>query len=109
DESMRFGVVAIDPKGGQPKKLTYDRFGRTNTTVVRIDGEDRLFGAVNGRWVTRSASASGKWAGGGTKSVWMFDENIQVTQVVEVIPGEPVETPTGFKRFLDTVLVRYRI
>ncbi len=106
--TMRFGVVALDPKQpGQSKKLTYDRFGRTNTTVVRINGEDCFFGAINGKWITRSASLGGRW--GGTKSVWMFDDNVQVTQLIEVIPGEPVEVGDKFKRYLDTVLIRYEI
>jgi hypothetical protein len=125
--TMHFGVVAlIDPKRPQEgyKKLTYDRNGATNTTVVRIDGKDRWFGALDGKWMkwgevtedgkTRKIpgiKSPEKWEGS-TKmeSVWMHDEGVQITQIVETIPGEPVDLPDGStKRLLDTVLVRYII
>ena len=31
-------------KGGETKRLTFDDWGRTNNTCVRLDGEERLFG-----------------------------------------------------------------
>ncbi len=121
----RFGVVALDPKhpGAAPKKLTYDRYGRTNTTVVRIDGNDRVYGAVDGKWEkweerpldnnqtykTPAIKSKGKFGGDKVEYVWLHNEGVQVTQIVEVIPGEPVETPDGFKRLMDTTLVRYVI
>ncbi len=121
---MTFGLVAKDRRapGNQAKKLTFDRYGRTNSTVLRIDGQDRLFGFGNGRWekkekkekvnlVTPGLPVENKWKLDypGTKSIWMHDEGIQVTQTVEIVPGEPVETGDGFKSFLDTARVLYTI
>jgi hypothetical protein len=119
---MQFGVVALDPS--HPKeaytKLTYSLYGRTNTTVVRIDNNDRAFGIRDGRWEKQADRPGGKgktpalrsttkWGGQKSECVWMFDDGIQVTQIVEVVPGEPVETRDGFRRLLDTVLVRYQL
>jgi hypothetical protein len=136
---MTFGVVALNPANPeQTKKLTYDKFGRTNTTVVRIDGQDRLFGFGNGNWEkmekdrngnpTPALPASrkvietekvkgpdGEWQTReapttGARAQWMHNERILVTQTVEVVPGEPTETRDGkYMALLDTVLVRYTI
>jgi hypothetical protein len=124
--TMQFGVVGVDPKkkgDDQDKetRLTYDTHGRTNSTVLKIDGLERRFGVSDGLWEklntvkgdgTRKTPASvseGKWGGARTECVWITDDKAQVTQIVEVVPGEPVETADGLKRHLDTVLVRYRI
>src|SRR5262249_25886072 len=42
---MRFGVVKFNPArpNGPYTKLTYDMHGRTNSTVLRIDGQERQF------------------------------------------------------------------
>ena len=58
---MRFGLLAIPRSKDQPpKKLTYSRHGKTNSTVVRIDGAERLFGLVNNKadaqWVIPAES-----------------------------------------------------
>jgi hypothetical protein len=110
-QSMRFGIM--EAKKEQPKQLTYDKYGRTNTTVLRVDGADVLFGAPSGKWVSLE-SESGTY--GGKKSVWLYTNpgphKIQVTQLVEIIPGEPVEyskDKSKLKRFLDTVRVRYMV
>jgi hypothetical protein len=123
--SMRFGIVTVDPKhpNAAGKKLTYSQYGTTNTTVVRIDGTDRVYGFSNGEWKSLkeirddkgqlrqspAVHSKGKWGGEKVECVWMHSEGVQVTQIVEVIPGEPVETAEGLKRFLDTTLVRYVI
>jgi hypothetical protein len=119
---MRFGVAALGPS--KPKeaytKLTYSLYGRTNSTVVRIDGNDHAFGVRGGHWEKQTDRPDGKgktpalrgttkWGGEKTECVWRFNDGIQVTQTVEVVPGEPIETRAGFKRLLDTVLVRYRL
>jgi len=103
--SMRFGVVMLDPnnpKAPISKQLTYDPRGRTNTTVVRIDNRDAVFGMQSGKWQVQ-AEKPGKWSG--RQSVWIFDGGIQATQTVEVIPGEPLEGSNT--RLLDTCFVRY--
>ena len=108
---MRFGI--LEARAERPEQLTFDRFGRTNSTVVRIDDLDHLFGGPAGKWVTMSKN-SGTY--GGKASVWLHTDRkqpatkIQVTQLVEIIPGEPVEytkDKSKLKRFLDTVRVRY--
>ncbi len=106
--TMRFGISALDP--GQPgvnRKLTYDPHGRTNSTVVRIDGQERMFGLGLGNWTVQSAPSGGQW--GGTRAVWMTGENLQITQTVGLIPGQPVETAGAPRRFLNTALVRYQL
>ena len=41
-------------------------------------------------------------------AIYVFEDGIQVTQVVELVPGEPMEVRPGeFKRYLDTCRVRY--
>jgi hypothetical protein len=109
--SMRFGIM--EARGAQPRQLTFDKYGRTNTTVVRIGGQELPFGGPTGQWLTMS-KASGNF--GGKSSVWVYSDRnqpptkIQVSQLIEVIPGEPVEYSkdrTKLKRFLDTVRVRY--
>jgi hypothetical protein len=113
-QSMRFGV--IEP-GTEPRRLTYDKYGRTNSTILRIDGKDVPFGGPAGRWIGDMQQNSGLY--GGKKSVWLYTDSrgqtkvqVQVTQLVELIPGEPVEDPRNkskLKRYLDTVRVRYLI
>ena len=109
-QTMRFGVM--EP-GTEPRRLTYDKYGRTNNTMLRIDGKDVRFGGPGGRWVGDMEQNSGLY--GGKKSVWLYTEGqtkVQVTQLVELIPGEPVEDPrhkNKLKRYLDTVRVRYLI
>jgi hypothetical protein len=107
--SMRFGITDKDDR-----KLTYDKTGRTNSTVLRIDKADVMFGnPTDGQWITMSKDLQY----GGKESVWVSSRppgsKIQVTQIVEVIPGEPVEYSAKekgkLKRFLDTVSVRYRM
>jgi hypothetical protein len=106
DPTMRFGLMM--PREKDPavpdkmKRLTYDEFGRTNNTCLRIDGSEYLFGSLGSR--------SGKWIqlqekskAGGTESVWELPyKKIAVRQIVEVVAGEP-------SRRLDTCRVRYVI
>lgn len=109
DEENRFGLETIDPKNPEnnAKKLTYDKLGRTNSTVVLIDGLPRFYGRGAGEWEKAADS-------GGKKAVWHFPSQkqsfIKVTQTIDIIAGEPVEIGENrYKRFLDTCLVRYRI
>src|SRR5262249_46922790 len=46
--TMCFGLVMKDPANpGRWKKLMWDEWGRTNNTVLRVDGRDFLFGHNN--------------------------------------------------------------
>jgi hypothetical protein len=106
--TMRFGLVMLREKDPEhpdhPKKLTFDEWGRTNNTCLRIDGKDFLFGQPPGTWLEMQAKLPGERAGrprDGLASSWRLpDARIQVTQEVEIVPGEQ-------SRRLDTCLVRY--
>ena len=111
--TMNFGLVAVDPnntKDPNPKRLTFDFRGRTNSTVVLIDNVDKVFGLVPsmGKWVGKPSYARDSGA-----AVFQFTpEPIFVTQTVHIIPGEAFETALGtgiFKRPLNTCLVKYKI
>jgi hypothetical protein len=91
DATMRFGILL--PKLPEPKmpfkvkQLTYDPFGRTSNTCLKIDGKQVLLGQAPGRWMERE----GKLPKGrqGLRSVWTYpDQKVNVTQVVEVVKGE---------------------
>jgi hypothetical protein len=117
--SMRFGLVMLgerDPQRfGQLKRLTFDEQGLTNNCVVRLDGEEWIFGerpfVENGREIH---SWPGQWQEGemnrslgggrdGRRSIWLYpDQRVVVTQTAEVVAG-------GQSGYRDTCLVRYRI
>lgn len=103
-----FGLVALQDKtqAGQPKRLTFDAHGRTNNTVLRIDGQESILGHGGGRWLSESVPV-GKDSQGrerdGQTAVWLYDgSQIAVTQTAVVVPG-----PTS--RLLDTCLVTYQL
>ncbi len=122
DPTMRFGLVMLrekDPAHPERlKKLTFDEWGRTNNTVLRVDGKDYLFGQPNplhkgfdddappGEWIEMKAKLPGERAGrprdGLASSWWLPNSKLKVTQEVEIVPGEQ-------SRRLDTCLVRYLI
>ncbi len=106
-QTMSFGVVAVDPQNPKnPKRLTFHTRGLSNNAVVRIDGNDRVFGRLGGEWYERPAD-EGKW---GKRATYRFYEQILVTQTVDVVAGEPVEVGEGrLERFYDTCQVRYTI
>jgi hypothetical protein len=108
--SMRFGLVMLgerDPTGkSRYKRLTYDEWGRSNNTCLKVDGIDSLFGEPPGTWVDRErklpATSSGR-VPDGLVSVWRLPgPKIEVTQTAEIVPGEQSHR-------LDTCLVRYTI
>src|SRR5262249_20286066 len=69
DPTMRFGLVMLkekDPREeGKFKRLTFDEYGRSNNTCLRVDGNEFLFGSRSGEWVQRQ----GKSKDGGTESI----------------------------------------
>jgi hypothetical protein len=108
--TMRFGLVMLrekDPAHPERlKKLTFDEWGRTNNTCLRVDGSDFLFGQPPGVWLEMKGALKGERAGrprDGLFSSWRLpDPHLEVTQEVEIIPGEQ-------SRRLDTCLVLYTL
>jgi hypothetical protein len=118
EPSMRFGLTTTSEGNplwhGDVKRLTRSENGLTNNTCLRLDNEDLLFGetgtllqtgerihAFRGRWKELETDLGGQRRG--KRSVWSYtDEQVDVTQTVELVPG-----PQSGR--LDTCLVRYRI
>jgi len=112
--TMRFGLVLrTETEGGNPKRLTFDQYGCTNNTCLRVDGKDALFGDTrDARWVDRGVARWKDETGQeheGMKSVWsLIQPPVRVVQTVEVVPGEVTEDANGrLVRYRDTCLVRY--
>jgi hypothetical protein len=116
EPTMRFGVEMLAEKEeGDPKKLTFDLWGRTNNTCLKVDGREMLFGDNrSGRWgdrvVTRWKDAAGQ-EHEGMKSAWSPNRTkLIITQTVEVVPGEVTQDAKGrWVRYRDTCLVRYQL
>jgi hypothetical protein len=109
-QTMRFGLVKMDdPRNRKDfKKLTFDPYGRTNSTMVMIDRAPRKFASpTTGRWERKREPAP--FGFGGMQGSWMFLEQVLVTQKVEIIPGDPREVAGDYRSLLDTCLVRYRL
>ncbi len=108
EATMRFGLVMLrekDPNHPEKnKRLTYDEFGRSNNTCVRVDGEETFFGETRqGEWVKQAVPLHGDSTGRtgeGIESVWQLPQKIVVRQLVEIVAGEQ-------SRLLDTCRVRY--
>jgi hypothetical protein len=123
--TMRFGLETRNPEDPTQRKwLTFfneretDRpVGKSNNTCVRLDGQETLFGPspayVNrripgiqmGDWVPgKRAEPLGKDDTGrqreGLRSTWRYPNGVEVTQIVELVPGEQ-------SRKMDTCLIRY--
>jgi hypothetical protein len=107
-DTFRFGLAEIgDPKRrADLKRLTYDPRGVSNSTVVRIGDNDRVFAEkTSGGWDKQPSSIPRGMVG-----AWLFNEKVLVKQRGELIPGEPLEVSPGFfKQSLDTCLIRYEI
>jgi hypothetical protein len=112
--TMRFGLLEIPKsKDQKPRKLTYSKYGKTNSTVLRIGGKDKahefLLGDPNSWKMVGKPEKLGEH--GGMKTIWQStgQSKIQVTQLVEIVPGEPVEIKGKAKRYFDTCRIRYII
>jgi hypothetical protein len=119
--TMRFGMVMLHEKDparpGHHKRLTFDEWGRSNNTCLRIDRDEVLFGGLGldpaanpierkWSWVVRERALPAGPGGrkrDGLASIWEHTRSkVEVTQEVEIVPGEQ-------SRRLDTCLVRYTI
>lgn len=109
EPTLRFGLLmprAKDPTDPRKKKkLTFDEWGRSNNTCLRIDGKEVLFADAEGTWVERykrlGKDKKTQRDLDGFDSVWKF-RDVEVAQHVEVIPGRQ-------SRALDTCLVHYTL
>ncbi len=105
--SLTFGLRDLtDPT--RKKQLTFSPLGQTNSSVLTIDGLPRVIGNIqHGRLEGPVAAYKDK----SRVATWVFsDDGVSITQSLQLIPGEPVETSEGaFKRYYDTCLVRYTL
>jgi hypothetical protein len=102
---MRFGLTALKDVQGNilNKRLTYAHDGRTNSTVLKIDGRVLTLGDFSGKWVEKAPFAHGH------KAVWQSGP-VKVSQILEIVPSQQPAIADGRpKRLLDTLLVRYLI
>lgn len=105
-EYGHFGLEMLqefDPKNRELKKrLTYERDGRSNNTIVKINGFEFTFGEKNSnrRWLERKTQLPNNRIGKSYKQLFVR-ENIHATQHVEIVPGS--------SGYLDTCLVWYTI
>src|SRR5205823_5045415 len=112
--TMRFGLLISDPGDRKRfKKLTYDEYGRTSNTCVRVDGDEFLLSdPAHGQWEAPIKRPLGKDLFEdnreriGYQSKWIYKQPaVTLEQQVEIIPVGL--SPDGTKRLLDTCLVRY--
>lgn len=108
-DRMGFGVVGLNPQEkSETKKLTYGEYGHTNSTILLIDGRDKVFGSRFGGKFFKPPHEFGTY-GGKACTYQLNNESIFITQEVTIQPGEPVPTAKGDVRPLDTCLVKYKI
>src|SRR5579875_371312 len=105
EPTMRFGLLAKDPEHpDQSKKLTFDEHGLSNNTVIRLDGQEYIFGQFPGQWIAMKSKLQDETTDrprDGWASIWsLANGKLHVTQKVEIVPGTQ-------SRRLDTCLVRY--
>lgn len=114
--TMHVGLLMKDPDNPKEyKKLTYDKWGRSNNTCLRIDDDETLLGMPPGQWKANEMNVGlgnqrvlvkqepVEIKREGARSVWLLlGGKIQVTQVAEIVPGPQT-------RVLDTCVVRYQI
>ncbi|MBY0230361.1 MAG: hypothetical protein K2W96_13840, partial [Gemmataceae bacterium] len=118
EPSMRFGLFMAQKEGkDRYRRLTFEEEGTTNNCVVRLDGQELLFGERPFRQKATGEPIGGAWAGqwqereakldrplkDGRKSVWLYEaQKVTVTQTVGLVVGEQSGR-------IDTCLVHYRI
>lgn len=85
-DAHRFGISLRGEKQGSFKQLTFDPFGRTNNTVVRIDGQELFFG-LQGKPGTNQRNRlrpdeiepDRRW-----RTIWQFPYSVETIQEVAV-------------------------
>jgi len=109
ESTRRFGfqVLPESDRNDQEnrKKLTFDPYGATNNTCIRIGNDDSLFGQLPGKWASekgRRLDLVEEIKGRRWKSVMDFPEEIRVTQTIAILPNE--ETLK-----FDTCLIHYLV
>ena len=102
----RFGITLPGSFSEKAKKLTFDVWGRTNNTVVRIDDNDFIFGWIGGRPAPehRNPRLPVEYQRGrGWRSTWVYQRfGITVTQDVSLRRSDQ----TGR---LEICLIRYQL
>jgi hypothetical protein len=109
NDDMKFGLVmtkAPDPDNPEKlKRLTYEDHGDSNNTIVKIDGSEYYFGerSSTNRWGDRGRAKKREIPGrrGYTSTMEFTGEHVEVTQHVEIVPGQ--------SGYLDTCLIYYTI
>jgi hypothetical protein len=105
DEDKRFGISLVEPGkkvAATRKRLTFNARGNTNNTCVKINESEYLFGSAipNFHWIQKERRAPEPRQGWISRGKYL-DEQVEVTQHVEIVPSET--------RLLDTCLVYYRL
>ncbi|MCS6977372.1 MAG: hypothetical protein NZM31_10250 [Gemmatales bacterium] len=85
-DAHRFGISLRGEKRGTIKQLTFDPFGRTNNTIVRIDGSELFFGLQGrpGSGQRNPQRPDEVEPGKRWRSVWLFPGSIEAIQDVAV-------------------------
>jgi hypothetical protein len=113
-----FGLLHREGLFGQ-KKLTFDEQGRSNNTVISLNGREHIFGAKPplelttqtrlpgedyGEWVEVNGTPEARLQMlRGKRAIWRYPrERVEIVQSVGLIPGEQ-------SRQIDTCLVHYQI
>ncbi|HTU91078.1 MAG TPA: hypothetical protein VMF69_13455 [Gemmataceae bacterium] len=111
-ETERFGLEMTQEKDpdnpDKYKRLTYDEHGKSNNTVLKIDGYEYKFGTVtpSNVWGGHGGRLKQAAIASGVRRAWestmeFRSEKVEVVQHVEIVPGQ-----TGY---LDTLLVYYTL
>lgn len=109
NDTMMFAVHRVFPDK-KTIKLNWYENGKGNSTVIKIDGQDKTFGFTPDDGIWAPGNEKGKKVGqyGGMERT--FDiKGVYITQSVTIEPGDAEETEGKFKRPLNTCLVRYKI
>lgn len=101
-----FGVATTANASPPNKSLTFSRDGSTNSTVFRFDNNAVLpFAAPPG---TIAKSQQKQDPAPSSEVLWNVN-GMEVLERLDVVEGPPVDTKDGSRRFLNTVLVRYKM
>jgi hypothetical protein len=103
-EGMRFGLTVLEEDGAR-RRLTYSSSGSTNSTLLKIDGEQVEFGSPVGEWAPQQKPLEKDQKplekGWGSVSCWVY-KKVKVTQQLEVVKTRGGEV-------LDSCKVTYKI